>query len=288
MDLDDKALKRSTTPNVGFFDESVLAEGKITLPVTITNTQGVTITVPQKFNIINAPIRYNCILGRKFTVLITGIPSTHHQTLLFVGKDGRVERARGNQKMARSFNFVNKVSVEPQRKREGAEADMVLLKSFESNQSNKKLKSVASPSGPGTQKIVEIDPRPSEDENVKISTPQMEIDHQMIKEVALIEGTDKTVRIGGNLDPQVCLHLIQVLHENVDLFAYSAANMPSIDPEIVTHKINVHEESSLLNKRKGTSALKKTKSLKKKFKSCWMMVSLRNVSTRNGWLMLFW
>ena len=50
-----------------------------------------TITVPQEFYIIDAPTRYNFILGRKFIVVITGIPSTHHQTLLFVGRDERVE-----------------------------------------------------------------------------------------------------------------------------------------------------------------------------------------------------
>ena len=91
------------------------------------------------------------------------------------------------------------------------EADMVPIKNFESSQPDKRLKLAASPSGSGTRKIVEIDPRPSENENVKKSTPQMEIDHQMIEEVALIEGVEKIVRIGGNLDPQVCLHLIQVL-----------------------------------------------------------------------------
>ena len=85
MNLEDKVLKRSSIPIVGFSRESVQAEGKITLPMTITDKQGVTITVPQEFYVIDAPIRNNCILGRKFMVAITSIPSTHHQTLLFVG-----------------------------------------------------------------------------------------------------------------------------------------------------------------------------------------------------------
>ena len=51
-------------------------------------------------------------------------------------------------------------------------------------------------------KFFKIDPRPSENENVKKSTPQMKIDHQEIEEVSLIEGKDKTVRIGGNLNLQ--------------------------------------------------------------------------------------
>ena len=47
MDLEDKVLKRSSTPIVGISRESIQAEGKITLPVTITDKQGVTITVPR-------------------------------------------------------------------------------------------------------------------------------------------------------------------------------------------------------------------------------------------------
>ena len=46
MDLEDKVLKRSSTPIVGFSRESVQAEGKITLPVIIMDKQRVTITVP--------------------------------------------------------------------------------------------------------------------------------------------------------------------------------------------------------------------------------------------------
>ncbi|CAO2822583.1 unnamed protein product, partial [Amaranthus hypochondriacus] len=57
----------------------------------------------------------------------------------------------------------------------------------------------------------------------------------------MAEGTDKTVRIGADLDPQVRLHLIEVLRQNADLFAYSIADMPDIDPEVVTHKISVYD-----------------------------------------------
>ena len=46
MDLEDKILKRSSTPIVGFSGESVQVKGKIILPVTITDKQEVIITVP--------------------------------------------------------------------------------------------------------------------------------------------------------------------------------------------------------------------------------------------------
>ena len=87
----------------------------------------------------------------------------------------------------------------------------------------------------------------------------MEIDHHEIKEVSLIEGTDKTVRIRRNLDPQIRLHLIQVLRQNADLFAYSTANMPGIDPEIITHKLNVYDGVKLVKQKKRNFGPEKDK-----------------------------
>ena len=124
------------------------------------------------------------------------------------------------------------------------------------------MKIFASSSESGTQKSLEIDPRPSEDENVKKSTPQMEIDHQEVEEVALIEGTDKIVRIGGNLDPQICIHLIHVLRQTAELFAYSTADMPGIDPEIVTHKLKIYE---------GVKPIKQNKKRNFKVAECWIL-----------------
>ena len=76
----------------------------------------------------------------------------------------------------------------------------------------------------------------------------------------MIEGTNKTFRIGRNLDPQIRLHRIQVLRKNADLFAYSAADMPGIDHEIVMHKLNVYEGVKPVKQKKRNFGLKKTKS----------------------------
>ena len=85
----------------------------------------------------------------------------------------------------------------------------------------------------------------------------MEIDHQEIKEVSLIEGTENTVRIRKDMDPQNRLYLIQVLRQNADIFAYSAADMPGIDPEIVTHKLNVYDGVKLVKQKKKLRSRKR-------------------------------
>lgn len=90
-------------------------EGKVTLPVTIWDKKGTTITCLQEFYIIDAPTRYNCILGRKFLGDITGIPSFFHQTFLFIRENGKVGRARGCQQMARTCNMIKAVRTPKQK-----------------------------------------------------------------------------------------------------------------------------------------------------------------------------
>lgn len=95
MDVGGQNLLKATTPIVGYTGEAMGSEGKVTLPITIQGNKGITITCPQEFYIIDAATRYNCILGRKFLGDITSIPSLYHQTLLFIGRNGKVRKARG-------------------------------------------------------------------------------------------------------------------------------------------------------------------------------------------------
>ncbi|KAK3043551.1 hypothetical protein RJ639_002130 [Escallonia herrerae] len=50
---------------------------------------------------------------------------------------------------------------------------------------------------------------------------------------------DKTVRIGSNLKEVTKLELVNLLRTYADIFAWTAADMPGIDPEIITHRLNV-------------------------------------------------
>ncbi|KAK3005789.1 hypothetical protein RJ639_016874 [Escallonia herrerae] len=50
---------------------------------------------------------------------------------------------------------------------------------------------------------------------------------------------NKTVRIGSNLKEDTKLELVNLLRTYVDIFAWTAADMPGIDPEIITHRLNV-------------------------------------------------
>ncbi|KAK3021082.1 hypothetical protein RJ639_046103 [Escallonia herrerae] len=49
---------------------------------------------------------------------------------------------------------------------------------------------------------------------------------------------EKTVRIGTGLTEDLKLKLIDLLRSYSDIFAWTASDMPGIDPEVITHKLN--------------------------------------------------
>ncbi|KAK3042740.1 hypothetical protein RJ639_000798 [Escallonia herrerae] len=49
---------------------------------------------------------------------------------------------------------------------------------------------------------------------------------------------NKTVRIGSNLKEDTELELVNLLRTYEDIFAWKAADMPGVDPEIITHRLN--------------------------------------------------
>nr|WP_152413087.1 hypothetical protein [Nitrolancea hollandica] len=50
---------------------------------------------------------------------------------------------------------------------------------------------------------------------------------------------DRKIRIGATLTGQIKEALIELLRKNKTSFAWSAADMPGIDPSIICHELNV-------------------------------------------------
>ena len=73
---------------------------------------------------------------------------------------------------------------------------------------------------------------------------------ETLETVELVEGeATKTIRIGTTLSPEMKTRLIQFLKENLDLFAWTHEDMPSISPKVIQHKLNVDPERKLVQQR---------------------------------------
>ena len=56
------------------------------------------------------------------------------------------------------------------------------------------------------------------------------------------EEDKKDVKVGANLEPSVKEHLIQLLHDYVEIFAWSYEDMPGLDTDIVVHRLHTRED----------------------------------------------
>ena len=52
--------------------------------------------------------------------------------------------------------------------------------------------------------------------------------------------------------------LIQFLKENIDVFAWSHEDMPGIDPNVITHRLNMYPSYKQVRQKKGSLLLRET------------------------------
>ena len=64
------------------------------------------------------------------------------------------------------------------------------------------------------------------------------------------EDPGKVTFIGATLEEPLRGKLVKFLQENSDVFAWSATDMPGIDPELITHKLNVDPNRKIVKQKK--------------------------------------
>ena len=68
--------------------------------------------------------------------------------------------------------------------------------------------------------------------------------------VKLVEGeTARTTIIGPTLSLEMKTRLIQFLQENLDVFAWSHEDMPSISTKVIQHRLNMDPEKKPIQQR---------------------------------------
>ena len=56
------------------------------------------------------------------------------------------------------------------------------------------------------------------------------------------EDDKKEIKVGANLEPSVKEHIIQLLHDYVEIFAWSYEDMPRLDTNIMVHRLPTRED----------------------------------------------
>ncbi|KAK2998919.1 hypothetical protein RJ639_019977 [Escallonia herrerae] len=75
---------------------------------------------------------------------------------------------------------------------------------------------------------------------------------------------NKIVRIGSNLKEDTKLELVNLLRTYADVFPWTAEDMPVIDPEVITHRLNVDPSRKPVKQKKRTFALERLEKIEEK------------------------
>ncbi|GAU26993.1 hypothetical protein TSUD_290450 [Trifolium subterraneum] len=217
-------------------------------------------SVKVKFLVVDCPSLYNCIIGRPTLAELFAVSSTIHLKLKYYTKDGQVATINGEIEAARrcfeaaskNLNFV----VTSKKKKEETKLPGVNLIS--------------------TEDAVKLDARTSKKERIQEKKAMK--DDLLIKEnyrpipdgefelVPLGEDPTKGIKIGADLPDLVKRQLKACLRENAELFAWSAAEMPGIDPEVACHQLTIDPRVSAVVQLRRKQSPEKAEAAKKAVK----------------------
>jgi len=211
LQLPDTAMILYDEPIYGFSGEQVSTRGYIDLHIVFREgTQ--TKTIPIRFLIVDAPTSYNILLGCPSLNTLGAVVSTPHLAMKFPAPSGDILTIHYDQRLARECYMA---SLRPQ---------------LPIQQTNH----IERPSGSRiTLSGEDFDPRIGRDvrlEPVEDTTP-----------LELPNG--HSINLGTGLNSDERATITPILINNTDLFAWSAADLPGVDPQVASHKLSIYKEA---------------------------------------------
>ena len=186
---------------IGFSGERVSTKGHIDL-VTMFGRGSATKKIKIRYLVVDACTSYNALLERSSLNKSGAIVSTPHLAMKFPAEKGEIATIYVNQRDARECYAMG--------------LKMTLKKDRED--------------GRNMVAMVDLDPRMN-DERLE---PKEET-----TSIVLGEDEKQCTYIGESMPEDLLNKLIAILRRNKDLFAWKAADIPGIDPEVISHKLSV-------------------------------------------------
>ncbi|CAJ2654489.1 unnamed protein product [Trifolium pratense] len=228
-----------------------------------------------KFLVVDCPCLYQCIIGRTTIADLIAVPSTAHLKMKYYTHKGQVATLHGDIEAARRCfdaatkgnNFIGKAP-EPKKPKP-------------SSKTPPKPSPEAPPSLPGPSvSSVDLDSRTSKKEDKeekKLRKEEKEDDEASKEHYRPIPDGDfeivqfggdpaKGVKIGTGLPDLARKQLKACLRENADLFAWHAADIPGLDPNIACHQLTVDPLASVVVQRRRRQSPEKAEAAEKAVK----------------------
>ncbi|XP_021844901.2 uncharacterized protein [Spinacia oleracea] len=227
LEHDPKTIEKIHYPIFGFGGGIIHPRGIITLPLRVGGRhQSKNLNV--RFLIVKDLTAYNIILGRPTLNQAKAVVVTHLMLMKYVCDKGQVDTIHGDQQLARVF-YLTTLSPEAWGKTDEARAS-------------------------SKRKLDEIEEKVKK-ETFTIATAHMEArrpepvggHYEIILDKAR---PDRTVPVGVSPDDQLGAHLVTLLREFPDIFAFAVEEMSGIDPSIAVHKLNGDESLKPVRQKK--------------------------------------
>jgi len=171
------------------------------------------------FLIIDAPTSYNVLLGRPSLNTLGAVVSTHHLAMKFPSPSGDILTVHCDQRLARECYMA---SLRPQ---------------LPIQQTN----CIERPPGSGIAISGEdLDPKVGRGVHL-----------EPVEETSPLElPNGHSINLGTKLNSDEHAIITPVLVDNTDLFAWSAADLPGVDPLIASHKLSIYKEARYISQKK--------------------------------------
>ena len=86
---------------------------------------------------------------------------------------------------------------------------------------------------------------------------------EVLEDISLDErNPERCTRVGADLEGRIKEDLVQFLRKNIDVFAWSHEDMPGIDPNVITHRLNVCPSSKPVRQKKRVFAPERDNAIK--------------------------
>ncbi|XP_024630277.1 uncharacterized protein [Medicago truncatula] len=227
MGLNEEQLQPFKGTPSGFTGEKVHVRGYITLK-TIFGSGDQQKSIKIRYLVINSPSSYNVIIGRPSINLLDAFVSTKHLLMKYPLDDGRGGTLHGDQKVAREcYHASLKLKVKRSEELE--------------------------------VKVVDLDPR-EEYQQERIEPIEA------VKDIIIRPLPHQVTKIGTSLEKFEEESLVQLLRENVDLFAWGPSDMPGIDIEVACHHLAVRPSVKPVVQKKRKMGEEKRKAVDEEVK----------------------
>jgi len=241
----------------GFAGDQVEVRGYIELRTTFTDGLA-SRTEKIRYLVVNAPSAYNILLGRPTLNKTGAVPSTRHMKVKLPSMEEMIITIRSDQKEAKKCyenSLKNKRSVshvsiasppgmEPERESR-RDVDMALEVVIEGDVPDVPVENIEARS-----EEERSCPETARESGIAKALIASEKRPQPVEEWLEKKINSKTFKLGKTLDSETQDQITRVISRHMDAFAWSASDMPGIDPDFLCHLLAMDPQVRPIRQRR--------------------------------------